>query len=161
MHIRPMIRADAAGVTALYAQLGCPSSQDQILGRFDAIGASPDHGVFVAEGVGNAIVGVIHLQIARLMEADAVAMIESLVVDTYHRGQGVGSALVMEAEQWAHRQRVAILWVRSNIARTAAHTFYKRLGYERTSTSFAFRKHLPRKGGVDEHMGRAGAVSDR
>src|SRR5438874_398951 len=108
MHVRPMVRADVDAVAALYTQLGYRSSPDQILRRFDPIERHPDHGVFVAAGADSVIVGVIHVHVARLLEADAAAMIESLVVDIHHRGQGVGSGLVVEAERWAHEQWVAV-----------------------------------------------------
>lgn len=146
MHIRSMIPEDSAAVASLYGQLGYSSSLDAIHRRFAAIRSNPDHAVFVAAGADDAAVGVIHIQMLRLMESDAMAMIESLVVDERQRGQGIGSALVQEVERWAQERRAVTVWVRSPVRRSDAHRFYERRGYERRGTSFALRKRLSDEG---------------
>ena len=40
------------------------------------------------------------------------------------------------------RRGLGVIAVRSNVARTESHPFYERLGYVRTKTQHAYRKHL-------------------
>jgi GNAT superfamily N-acetyltransferase len=45
--------------------------------------------------------------------------------------------LVKAAEGWFREQGCALVEVTSNDRRTAAHAFYRHMGYERTSIRFA------------------------
>ena len=53
------------------------------------------------------------------------------------RGQGIGAALVAEAEKRLAAKGCGLVEVTSNRKRLRAHAFYERLGYERTSYRFA------------------------
>ncbi len=64
-----------------------------------------------------------------------------MVVAEQARGQGVGSALVAEAEARLKAAGCGLIEVTSNAKRLRAHAFYERLGYDRTSHRFA--KQLP------------------
>jgi GNAT superfamily N-acetyltransferase len=141
--VRPMTEGDAEGVAALSTQLGYPSTTDQTLRRFRAIGDAPDAGVWVAETPDGAIVGWIHLFGNRLLESDPDIEIGGLVVHEAVRGRGVGRALVEAAEAWARERGYAVVSVRSNVIRREAHEFYKGLGYEPIKSQFKFRKKLP------------------
>lgn len=143
MRIRPMAPADAGQVAELVTQLGYPSSPSQLARRFALVADRPDHGVLVAVAPDGAVLGVIHLRVAGLLEMEPTAVIESLVIDERARGRGIGGQLVAAAEQWARARGVGAVWVRSNVTRVAAHRFYERLGYTRVTTSFAFTKPLP------------------
>ena len=64
------------------------------------------------------------------------------MVDTRHRGLGVGRLLVTAVEQWAWERGLDQMAVRSNVARSESHPFYERLGYVRAKTQHAYRKRL-------------------
>jgi GNAT superfamily N-acetyltransferase len=137
-----MTEADAEGVAALSTQLGYPSTAEQTLRRFRALGDAPDARVWVAQDAEGAIVGWIHLFGNRLLESDPDVEIGGLVVHEDARGRGVGRALVGAAEDWARERGYTMVSVRSNVLRKAAHEFYKGLGYEPTKSQFKFRKKI-------------------
>lgn len=60
-----------------------------------------------------------------------------LVVAKDAQGQGIGRMLVDAAEQWMREKGCRLVEVTSNDKRTAAHAFYRHMGYERTSIRFA------------------------
>lgn len=61
------------------------------------------------------------------------ALLRSLVVADTARAQGIGSALVQHAEDYAYARRVARMYLLT----TTAERFFKRLGYERIDRSRA------------------------
>lgn len=137
-----MTEADVEGVAALSTQLGYPSTAEQTLRRFRALGDAPDARVWVAQDAEGAIVGWIHLFGNRLLESDPDVEIGGLVVHEDARGRGVGRALVGAAEDWARERGYTMVSVRSNVLRKGAHEFYKGLGYEPTKSQFKFRKKI-------------------
>jgi amino-acid N-acetyltransferase len=72
--------------------------------------------------------GIIGLEIY-----DSSALLRSLVVAEDARGQGVGSALTLKAEQFAASKNIRCLYLLT----TTAETFFSRLGYERIDRSAA------------------------
>ncbi len=66
-----------------------------------------------------------------------VGRITSLVVDPSVRGQGLGRALVLAAEEAVVQAGCGLLEVTSHQRRTDAHSFYRHLAYEQTSFRFA------------------------
>ncbi len=65
--------------------------------------------------------------------------ITALVVAKEAQDHGIGRMLVEAAEQWMRKGGCKLVEVTSNDARTAAHAFYRHLGYERSSIRF-FKK---------------------
>ncbi|HEY2326453.1 MAG TPA: GNAT family N-acetyltransferase [Gaiellaceae bacterium] len=63
------------------------------------------------------------------------ALIEDVVVDAAARGQGVGEALVLEAQRIARESGVKDIWLTSRSERVAANRLYQRLGFERRETN--------------------------
>jgi GNAT superfamily N-acetyltransferase len=59
------------------------------------------------------------------------------VVAKKAQGQGIGRMLVEAAEKWMREAGCKLVEVTSNDRKTAAHAFYRHMGYERTSTRFA------------------------
>jgi GNAT superfamily N-acetyltransferase len=143
--IREMTAEDAASVAELTSQLGYPSSESAIRRRYEFIKDRSDARLFVACDTKSVVVGWTHVQSLCALEADLRAEIWGLVVAETARGFGVGRLLVEAAEDWAVKQGVEVMGVRSNILRGDAHAFYEHLGYEVVKTQRAFRKNLKSK----------------
>lgn len=141
MIIRPAARGDAASLAWLSGVLGYPASAEAMAQRLDRILARPAETVLVAEAE-RGIIGWIHGAERDTLESDLRGEILGLIVDTTHRGRGVGRALVAAIERWAAARGLEELAVRSNVTRTASHPFYERLGYVRVKTSHTYHKPL-------------------
>jgi GNAT superfamily N-acetyltransferase len=140
--IRQMAPEDAAAVAILTSQLGYPSTEVDIKRRYALIHDRSDGQLIVALDIDATVIGWIHVQALRLLEADERAEIWGLVVADTVRGSGVGRLLVEAAEEWAVRRGLDIMGVRSNTLRVEAHAFYEHLGYEVVKTQKVFRKKL-------------------
>ena len=68
-----------------------------------------------------------------------VGRVTMLVVTEKARREGVGEALVAEAEARAAARGCGLIEVTSNIELGGAHLFYRRIGFERTSYRFVKR----------------------
>lgn len=144
--IRPAQPSDAPALAELSGVLGYPATAEAFARRLAPLLVSRDDTVLVAHLDGGTIVGWIHGGERNLLETGPRCEILGLVVDSEHRGHGVGRALVGEVEAWARRRGFAELTVRSNITRQESHSFYHRLGYDRVKTQHAYRKSLPGAG---------------
>lgn len=142
MMVRPMKDDDSRDVAVLCAQLGYPSSEDQVRSRLNSLTGHRDQGLFVAEAPDGKVVGWVHVLGMRLLESDPFAEIGGLVVDQDHRGQGFGQALLGEAERWASKKGFADVRLRSNVIRAEAHQFYLKQRYQVVKTQHAFHKSL-------------------
>src|SRR5215469_18109500 len=121
---------DAKQIAALLAQLGYPSTSDDVGRRLAYWLPDPMSLILVAEQNGQ-IVGCLSLHaIPYLERTGRWARIESLVVDESTRGRGAGRALIAGAEDAARRWNCQAVEVTSLRTRAAAHAFYKRMGYE-------------------------------
>lgn len=140
--IRLMTPADAPAVTALSAQLGYPLASEVVAARLSPLPFSTDAGRYVAER-DSVIAGWIEVYGVRLLASPAFyAEVGGLVVDAGARRQGIGRALVSEAEAWATVRGYSEVRLRSGLHRADAHEFYRSLGYTLTKTSHLFRKTL-------------------
>jgi len=139
--IREANSADAKEICELSAELGYPSPLDTMQQLIDALTCLADHAVFVAT-VDREMAGWIHVAIVHHLQAEPRAEIGGLVVGARVRSKGIGRELVARAEEWALRQGVNRVVVRSQIARQDAHQFYLREGYRQTKTSAVFTKLL-------------------
>jgi len=125
----------------LSSELGYPAGGAETAARLEAFLSRPDRVVFVADA-GDAVVGWIAVVDRPLLQEEAGAEIEGLVVAAGRRGQGVGAALVGRAEAWAAERGLRIVRVRSRSTRSGAHAFYRSLGYEDVKTSLVFHREL-------------------
>lgn len=140
--IRPMTTADAPAAAALSTQLGYPLAAESIAERLASVFQEPAHGCFVAEANG-AVAGWVHVfGVFLLASPQFFAEIGGLVVDTAARRQGVGWALMTQAETWAVQHGFAEVRLRSGLHRTDAHEFYRSIGYELAKTNHMFRKSI-------------------
>ena len=137
-----MTADDAPAVAALSEQLGYPLPAVRFAERLDLISRRPGNGFYVAE-LESKVVGWVHVYGVHLLESPALfAEIGGLVVDVNARRQGVGRALITQAEAWAREQGYAEVRLRSGLHRTEAHEFYQSIGYTLAKTSHMFRKSL-------------------
>ena len=135
-----MTAADAPAVVRLSAQLGYPLAPAVVAERLASIFQEPAHGCFVAEANG-AVTGWVHVfGVWMLASPQFFAEIGGLVVDTAARRQGIGRALMAQAEAWAREHGFAEVRLRSGLHRTDAHEFYRSIGYGLAKTSHLFRK---------------------
>jgi GNAT superfamily N-acetyltransferase len=146
MNAQPDVRrarlSDAPQLAALSAVLGYPVVEDTLRARLASLlGRSTDVVLVAASGAGE-IIGWVHGAEQELLESERRCEILGLVVGAAHRGRGTGRRLVSAVEAWAASRGLALIAVRSNVARTESHPFYERLGYLRVKTQHAYRKRI-------------------
>ena len=138
MIVREVRAGDAPRLSDLFDQLGHPIAESDIranIARLDALQLLP----LVADLDGD-VIGLCALAVTQTIHRTyPVGRIATLVVDERHRGGGVGSRLVAEAERRLVDRGCLLVEVTSNLARPDAHRFYERLGYEATSKRFGKR----------------------
>lgn len=143
--IRPATPADSGAIAALYTALGYPSSGAEMQARLGRVITDPAHAVLVAELTGSReVAGAVHVGLYPILESDNAAQILGVVVAESHQRHGIGRALMERAERWARERHCTTVFLRTNVLRTDAHSFYARLGYLNDRTQFAFQKKLPR-----------------
>src|SRR5512144_1255880 len=110
-----MIRAarfeDAISLARLMSQLGYPTSKPEMETRLENILLHPEYQAFIAQ-FSDRIVGVVGVCTGLSFESDGLCgRVIVLVVDEHQRGQGVGWALMQQAERWLIEQgaRTAII----------------------------------------------------
>ena len=140
-NIRHAVSADARALAGLSAELGYPASPAVMAERLNGLLGNPDHGIFVAEqGV---VAGWIHVTTVRSLESGSFAEIRGLVVAKSHRGTGIGTQLVLKAEDWAQTHGCRRLRVRTNTVRDDARTFYRKRGFAARKIQEVLDKDLP------------------
>jgi GNAT superfamily N-acetyltransferase len=133
--VRDARAADAAAAARLLGQLGYPTEPGAVASRLERLQIVGDRVVVAA--IDDEVVGLAHLQVTPTIEYDRpAAKIGALVVDEAHRCEGVGRALVDELEQEARGRDCVVLFLTTNVRRTEAHEFYRRVGLEETGKRF-------------------------
>jgi PhnO protein len=134
--VRPATAGDCAALSRLIGQLGYEAGEGEVVARLTAMRGEGE-AVFVAE-IDGRVVGCLSTSVMQVLHRPKpVGRISMMVVTEALRGQGIGTQLVRAAERALAEQGCGLVEVTSNLARTAAHRFYERLGYERTSLRFA------------------------
>ena len=140
MSITHNIRAarldDAAELARLFTELGHATTEQEIRERWSRWEDDGNVGL-VVEGAGGALIAAatLHRTIV-LHRAKPIGRISALIVDSRHRDEGIGRALVDHAERMFLVEGCGNLEITSNMRRTDAHAFYEHLGYELTSARF-------------------------
>lgn len=137
---KPQLReakpSDAARIVELIDQLGHEIDEKSVrknLAKLRKAGELP-----LVATLGKEVVGLIgHHLMVTIHRPAPVGRIPILVVASEARGQNIGRMLVEAVEQWCRDQGCKLIEVTSNDRRTAAHSFYRHMGYERTSMRFA------------------------
>jgi GNAT superfamily N-acetyltransferase len=142
VNVRLVRRTDAEALTRLSGELGYTTSDTEVRIRLGAILAHPDHAAFVAEHPDLGLLGWIHVFASLRIESGSFAEIGGLVVMEAQRRTGVGQALVEVAEQWTWERGLTMLRVRTNVNRSEAHDFYRKLDFREIKTQKVFVKEL-------------------
>jgi PhnO protein len=136
VRIRQARSEDGAALSRLIGQLGYDASEAEIARRLAELQAQ-GRSALVGE-LNGAVVGCLSTSVMHVLHRPKpVGRISMMVVDEALRGKGIGAALVRAAERVLMEQGCGLVEVTSNLARTDAHRFYEKLGYERTSYRFA------------------------
>jgi len=136
MHSRDATLADASAINSVSRALGyTPLSDTEAQAQLEALMASPDDRVYVAE-VDQRVVGWVHVFRARRVASLPFHEIGGLAVDPACRRQGIGRALV----QHACSQFEGPVRVRCRDDRTETHSFYEALGFTATKGQRVFTR---------------------
>jgi ribosomal protein S18 acetylase RimI-like enzyme len=134
MIIRDARPADRAMVRRLIGQLADAPDEAAFRARFARVSAEAGHRLIVAEMAGE-VVGVLHVFERPALEKPCEAVVQALVVDGARRGNGIGEALMREAEAWAAARKLASTALYTRTDRDRARLFYERIGYRLKATS--------------------------
>lgn len=97
--------------------------------------------IFVAEIQGK-VVGMCTIQIQiSTAKGRAVGVVEDVVIDVEHRGNGIGEALLRTLEEWAVVRGLARLQLLADIDNYPALGFYRHQGWS-TTNLISWVKHL-------------------
>ncbi|MCX7709152.1 MAG: GNAT family N-acetyltransferase [Clostridia bacterium] len=140
MLIREATDKDLTAVLELLKQIDGESDQDmdQSLNIWSAIKKYPYYKLMVAEEEGR-IVGTFSLMILDNLghHGSKLAVVESVVVHSEFRSQGIGKQMMEAAMERAKGEKCYKLMLSSNKKRVRAHKFYEELGFEQHGISFA------------------------
>lgn len=100
--------------------------------------------VFVAEAEDDSshIAGVIHVEKYNVLYFPTMANILGIAVAADFRRQGIGSALLKRAEEWARENGASSMRLNSGESRKQAHEFYRAQGYIDDKKQLRFIKEL-------------------
>jgi GNAT superfamily N-acetyltransferase len=136
LRIRNADAVDGEAIAPLIAGLGYEASADELADRIGRLSRAGEP-VLVAK-LGDALAGCLTWHVVPVLHrSKPVGRITLLVVAEGARRKGVGRALVEAAETRLRQRGCGLIEVTSNVKLRAAHAFYERLGFERTSHRFA------------------------
>src|SRR5262245_59950877 len=122
--------SDADQIAALTAQLGYDVAPHAAAERLGRILLRRDQRFWVAELAADpdppGVVGWLHAIVTEHVESESHIHIAGLVVDSDHRGTGIGTRLLEQAERWAAEEGCLVVRLHSTTTRVATHRFYER-----------------------------------
>jgi N-acetylglutamate synthase-like GNAT family acetyltransferase len=132
MQVRRAQARDGAAIQTLYTAL-VPGDENIAVDpdRVAALEADPLHQLYVVEVAGS-ISGTAFLTICLdvMYGAQPYAVLENVIVASSVQRQGAGRALMAAVEQAARAARRTKLMLLSSSARSGAHAFFTRLGFD-------------------------------
>ena len=123
--------SDIPELLPLMAQLGYPTTKEELLKRYESFVSFDGHAIAVACHEGH-IVGWVAWSTSKLFILDYTRIrIEGLIVDNHYRRQGIGKKLMLFVEEVAKKFRPVTIDLTSGLrrAKDGSHDFYKSLGY--------------------------------
>lgn len=141
--VRPATAEDVPAIVAMLADDVLGATREDAtdlapyLAAFAVADADPHQHIVVAEKDGE-VIGTLQLTVIHGLSLRAAtrAQVEGVRVRADQRGTGLGSHLMAWSEEKARELGCALIQLTSNNARTDAHRFYERLGYEGTHIGF-------------------------
>jgi GNAT superfamily N-acetyltransferase len=110
---------------------------DEAAHRFTRILLDPNQRTIVAEIDGKVVGTLVVAILPNLAHGGApYAVVENVVVDEEHRGEGIGRALMHDALALARETGAYKLTLSTNARRKEAHEFYRSLGMKETHAGF-------------------------
>ncbi len=140
--IRKVRTEDVKFIADLSDQLGHGLTEKEANERVGKIMKDRNQAIFVAEHVGERILGYAYVILVYELANGYQARLEGLVTDEHARGIGLGRRLMGQVEKWAKKKGSKTLKFVSNIKRTEAHGFYEKIGYEKSKVQQQFKKTL-------------------
>lgn len=135
--IRKATIEDVAIISQLSEQLGYKASVEDTQHRLSILEGDINNIVLVATD-DDIVIGWIHIFKTIRIESGAFTEIGGLVVDTHHRGKGIGRLLVQQAVQWTKHLGLSSLRVRTNTIRMDTHRFYENCGFTELKSQKVF-----------------------
>ena len=134
LRIREAAPRDSDALAELISSLGYDGAPAEVRRRLAAMRKAGEPPL-VADREG--LVGLLTWHVTPVIHRPGpVGRITLLVVTESERGNGIGTALVEEVEARLADLGCVLIEVTSNVKRMRAHSFYERLGFERTSYRF-------------------------
>jgi ribosomal protein S18 acetylase RimI-like enzyme len=135
LEIREAAPRDCETIAALIAELGYPVTTADIKKRLALLKRAGEPPLVAEKGE---VIGCLTWHVMNVLHRPRpVGRITMLVVAESARRHGAGKALVEAAAERLAKEGCGLVEVTSNLKRTEAHEFYRRLGFERTSYRFA------------------------
>ncbi|MEU4394260.1 GNAT family N-acetyltransferase [Kribbella sp. NPDC023855] len=141
--IRPATATDVPGIVAMLtddeiaARRESPDDLTPYRAAFEAIAADPNQVLVVAERNGE-LVGTLQLTIIPGLSRKGATrgLVEAVRVAASARGTGLGTTLLEWSIEEARARGCALVQLTTDKARTDAHRFYLRLGFQNTHEGF-------------------------
>jgi len=141
--IRQATVSDIPAMNELFSKdLGYEECTLEIVEKQFAVLDNSREAVFVAEADSGRIAGVIHVEKYNVLYFPTMANILGLAVAADFRRQGIGSALLKRAEEWALENGASSMRLNSGESRKQAHKFYRAQGYTDDKNQLRFIKEL-------------------
>ena len=141
--IRQATTSDIPAMNELFRKdLGYEECRLEIVEKQFATLDNSREAVFVAEADSGRIAGVIHVEKYNVLYFPTMANILGIAVSADFRRQGIGSALLKRAEEWARENGASSMRLNSGESRKQAHEFYRAQGYIDDKKQLRFIKEL-------------------
>lgn len=138
--VRQAVISDAKDIYYINkTSLGYDYDLEEQKAKIEAVLNDSTQVIFVAE-TNNKVVGYIHLVNYDVIYADNFKNCLGLAVDNDYKRNGIGSALLNQAEIWAKENGAAGIRLCSGVEREKAHQFYQSQGYEVTKLQKNIKK---------------------
>ncbi|AXQ95802.1 GNAT family N-acetyltransferase [Cereibacter azotoformans] len=146
IRFRAARREDVGRIVALLADdpLGAAretADPESYLTAFDRMAEAP--GLFLIVGeIGGRVVATYQLAIlpGLSLRAATRALVEAVRVDSALRSQGIGAALMADAEARARAAGASLIQLTTHRSRERAHRFYERLGF--TASHIGYKRSM-------------------
>ena len=140
--IRPARREDIDALCRICSEeMGYPCARELVEAKWAGLDPSRE-AVFVAVLEDSGAVGYIHVERYDVLYFETMANILGLAVREEFQRNGIGKALLSQAEAWAREHGIHLMRLNSGISRKGAHEFYRRQGYLDEKEQLRFTKEI-------------------